>query len=421
MKTLLLSNTDILDGASRAAYRLHQGLCKINISSQMLVQIKASNDSAVIGPDSQFQKGLARLRPSLDALPLRLYSGWSGASYSTQWLPNQILSELHRLQPDIISLHHMCRGYLPIGALQKFKAPIVWTLHDMWPFTGGCHYSQGCDLYLQNCGNCPQLQSHQSWDLSRWIWQRKAKYWKDLNLTIVTPSRWLAGCAKESALFRDLRVEVIPNGINTHVYCPLEKHVAKDLLGLSTDKKIILFGAAGAGARDPRKGFHLLLPALEKLNQEKALENIELAVFGKADSASLAHLNFKVHYLGQLNDDISLRLLYAAADVFVAPSIEDNLPNTVMEALACGTPCVAYNIGGMADMIEPQQNGYLAEPLSIEDLAQGLIWILEDDQRHHYLCSRAHQKVEKEFSQEIQAQRYLSLFQEVIGSPPRAA
>jgi glycosyltransferase involved in cell wall biosynthesis len=282
----------------------------------------------------------------------------------------------------------------------------------MWPFTGGCHYSQECDRYTDSCGACPKLHSHQSWDLSRWVWQRKGKAWNDLKLTVVTPSLWLAKCASSSSLFKDVRVEVIPNGLDTQTYKPITRQLARDLINLPQDKYLVLFGAMYPNS-DRRKGFHLLQPALQSLSQSGWQERIELAVFGASEPNQATDMGFKSHYLGKFSDDISLAVVYAAADVFVAPSLQDNLPNTVMEAIACGTPCVAFNIGGMPDLIEHQQNGYLAQPFQVEDLAQGIAWVIENQQRHQKLCDRARQKALQEFTLEIQARRYESLYSEL--------
>ena len=405
MKMLLLNTSDISGGAARAAYRLHRGLQTIGVDSQMLVQNKTSDDHTVNSPQTKLGKGWAKVRPTVNAIPLQFYQQRDRAPYSVQWLPEQIAPEITQISPDIINLHWICGGYLQIETLAKFNKPIVWTLHDMWAFTGGCHYSQDCDRYTKSCGACPQLHSRSNWDISRWVWQRKAKAWQDLNLTIVAPSKWLAKCAANSSVFRDLRIEVIPNGLDTSKYKPIESSLARELLNLPQNKKLVLFGAMSATS-DPRKGFHLLMPALQKLIYSLGQDQIELVVFGSSQPSELLDFGFKAHYLGRLYDDISLALLYAAVDVFVAPSIQDNLPNTVMEALACGTPCVAFKIGGMLDMIDHKQNGYLAKPLEVEDLARGIAWILEDELRLQSLSWRAREKVEQEFTVERQAKIY---------------
>ena len=413
MKVLHLNTSDLSGGAARAAYRLHRGLHDIGADSQMLVQDKTSDDRTVISPPTKLNKGWAKIRPSLNSIPLQLYQKRDCTPYSIQWLPERIAPKIAQISPDIINLHWICGGFLQIETLAKFNKPIVWTLHDMWAFTGGCHYSQECDRYTKSCGVCPQLNSNQGWDLSRWVWQRKAKAWQDLNLTIVTPSTWLAKCAKASSLFRDLPIKIIPNGIDTQKYKPIDKQLAKNLIGLPPDKQIVLFGAVSATS-DRRKGFHLLRSALQQLKHFQNQEQIELVVFGSSQPIKLPNFGYQVRYLGRFYDDISLVSLYAAADVFVAPSIQDNLPNTVMEALACGTPCVTFNIGGMPDMVEHRQNGYLAKTFDVEDLAKGIAWILEDKLRWLSLSGRAREKVEQDFTLERQAQIYIKLFEEIL-------
>jgi glycosyltransferase involved in cell wall biosynthesis len=415
MKPLILSTADINGGAARAAYRLHQGLQSIDVSSQMLVQTKTSDDVTVISPRSKIDKGIAKLRLTLDRLPLLAYKKSEREIYSLQWLPERVAAKVAQIDPDVINLHWVCHGFLNIETLTKFTQPIVWTLHDMWAFTGGCHYNQECDRYIDSYGACPQLSSSSNHDLSHWVWQRKAKAWKNINLTIVTPSKWLAKCVSSSSLFKDLRIEVIPNGLDTDRYKPMNRQLARQLLGLPEDKLLVLFGAMNATS-DPRKGFHLLQQALLSLSKSEWKEQLSLVVMGASQPSSQLDFGFKTHYLGKLSDDISLALIYAAADVFVAPSIQDNLPNTVMEALSCGTPCVAFNIGGMPDMIEHQRNGYLAQAYKTEDLAQGIAWVLVNLERHSKLCKIAREKAECEFTSAIQAQRYTSIFTEISPS-----
>ena len=410
IKPLLISSSDINGGAARAAYRLHRGLQSINVSSQMLVQNKESDDYTVIAPASKLSKGIGKLKPTLDALPLQLYPQRDRSVYSVQYLPDQLAAKVAQINPDVINLHWINFGYLQIETLAKFKKPIIWTLHDMWAFTGGCHYNGDCMNYVNSCGACPQLHSNTEKDLSRWVWRRKSKAWQDLNLTIVTPSHWLADCARKSSLFQNLRVEVIANGLDAQVYKPIDQAIARNLLNLSLDKKLVLFGAMNS-TRNKRKGFHLLEPALQKLSEDEKLENVELVILDASRPSEVPNLGFPIHYLGRLNDDIALALLYSAADVFLAPSVQDNLPNTVMESLACGTPCVAFDIGGMSDMIQHQQNGYLAKPFDVNDLAKGITWVLEDEERLKKLGSNSRDKVEQKFTLEIQAKNYLSVYE----------
>jgi glycosyltransferase involved in cell wall biosynthesis len=413
MKSLLICRSDIEFGADRAAYRLHQGLKSIGEDSEMLVQNKLTDDRSVFSPIGNIGRKIANFKETFDAWPVKFYRQRQENMFWPGWFPDKIKSKIAKIEPDIINVHWICRGYLQIETLAKLNKPLVWTFHDMWGFTGGCNYTEDCDRYQESCGYCPQLGSQRDWDLSRWVWQRKNKAWKNLNLAIVTPSKWLAECTLASSLFKDARVEVIPNGIDTEQYRPIHRQTARELLKLPQDKHLILFGAIGATS-DRRKGFHLLQPAMKSLSQSGWQDKIDLVVFGSSQPTTEPDLGFRSHYLGKFGDELSLALVYSAADLFVAPSVQDNLPNTVVESLSCGTPCVAFNIGGMPDMIEHQQNGYLAPAYDIEELARGIAWVLENRDRHQKLCQKARSKAEQEFTQEIQARRYLSLFTEMV-------
>ena len=422
MKVLLLSTNDNNPGAAQAAYRLHQGFKSIGTNSQMLVQTKKTDVSTVIGSSSSSGIGqvISGSRLTLGQLPLKLYSQRDRSKYSLQWLPDNITSKAAQLEPDIINLHWICSSYLQIETLAKLNKPLVWTLHDMWPFTGGCHYTKDCDRYINSCGACPQLGSSKNCDLSRWVWQRKAKAWKNLDLTIVALSSWLAKCARSSSLFRDLRIEVIPNGIDTNTYNPINKKLARQQLNLPQDKKLVFFGAAWATSTE-RKGFEQLQKALQHLSKSGYQDKLELVIFGSSRPDNPPNFGFKDYYLGRFNDNISLALIYSAADVFVAPSIQEAFGLTVLEALACRIPCVAFNIGGIPDIIEHQKNGYLARPYKIEDLARGISWVLENEERYQNLSYRAREKVEQEFALEIPARRYASLFNEILEKSNREA
>lgn len=415
MKVISLSTFDIKDGAARAAYRLHQGLNEISVESWILSQTKYSQDRQVIGGKSAsgIEQAKTGLRLTLDQLPLKRYRQRAKQRFSPNWLPDKIMPQIARFNPDLINLHWIGAGYLQIETIAKLDRPLVWTLHDMWSFTGGCHYNQSCDKYIASCGACPLLGSDREADLSRQVWQRKQKAWRDIDLTIVTPSRWLADCAGSSSLFGKRRIEVIPYGLDLDTYRPIDRQTARDLLKLPQDKQLILFLSLNATS-DTRKGFHLLQPALQKLSQAGWQDKLELMVVGASEPEKASELGFKAHYLGILKDDLTLALAFSAADVFVAPSLQDNLPNTVLEAIACGTPAVAFKIGGMPDMIEHQLNGYLAQPYEIEDLVQGITWTLEDPTRTQTLSHQARQKAEREFALTIQARAYEALYQELL-------
>ena len=413
MKILHLNTSDISGGAARAAYRIHKGLQGISIDSKMLVQTKLSDDKIVIGPGNKVKRGLALLRPTFDSTFINIFSGGSKTIFSPAWLPfSGIPSQIKSISPDILHLHWICGGMLRIENLQQINKPIIWTLHDMWAFTGGCHYSDGCMQFQQSCGNCPQLNRSSKNDLSRSILMRKKKAWARLDVTIITPSNWLAECAKESSLFGKHRVEVIHNGLDLNLFKPINKTTAREIWDLPINKKLILFGAMSATS-DHKKGFDLLYGGIKQLT-DKWSGKAELIVFGASEPESPPDFGLPVHYLGCLHDEVSLSLLYAAADVMATPSLQDNLPNTVVESLACGTPVVAFDIGGMPDMIDHQINGYLAKPFDISDLSSGINWVLSDENRYKELCIKAREKAAACFDIKQVARQYADLYESIV-------
>ncbi|MEM6399199.1 MAG: glycosyltransferase family 4 protein [Cyanobacteria bacterium P01_D01_bin.116] len=417
MKILHLNTHDTSGGASRAAYRLHKGLQEIGLNSQMLVQEKSSSDKTVIAPKIRLFQGIAKTKLTFETLPLKFYRQRTKSTFFSQWLPDRVVPQVAQINPDIINLHWISGAFMKIESIAKFKQPLIWTLHDMWVFTGGCHVAKDCQRYTQSCGNCPQLNSNSNWDLSRWVHKRKMKAWQLLinsnQLTLVAPSNWIAQCAKSSSLFKNSRVEVIPHGLNTQKYRPIKQTIAREILKLPQDKKLILFGAIEATS-DRNKGFYLLQPALQQLSQSGWKDNTEVVIFGASQPENPPELGFKTHYLGHLYDDTSLATVYSAADVMLVPSLQESFGQTASESLACGTPVVAFNATGLKDVVSHQQCGYLAQPYNIDDFARGITWILENTQIQEKLSFHAREKAEKEFSLELQASRYSTLFEEVI-------
>ena len=413
MNLLILNTFDNQGGAAIATYRLHRGLRSIGVNSHLLVQSKKTEDYSVIGPVSKWQKVIAILRPYLDGFATYFYSKHQKVPFSSAWLPEKLTSKVAKLKPDIVHLFWVNGGFLRIETLKNFKQPIVWTLHDMWPFTGGCHYDDECGKFHQSCGNCPVLNSEHEQDLSRRILKRKQKSWEDVPIIVVATSHWLADMARSSSIFRDQRIEVIPNGIDTEIYKPGNKVAARAAYNLPQDKYLILFSAFSATS-DKRKGNQFLVLALEKMSQAGWGSKTELVIIGASKPESPPDMEMKVHYMGHMHDEISQVLLYSAADVVVAPSMQENLSNTVMESLACGTPVVAFNIGGMPDMINHRINGYLATPFESDDLADGIMWVLESKERHDTLSKQARETVEKRYALKTVANQYLSLYRDIL-------
>jgi glycosyltransferase involved in cell wall biosynthesis len=413
VKILLVNTYDISGGAAIAAYRLDSGLRQIGNESLMLVQHKVSDDESVHTLRTKGERFFSFTCSFFDLAPLLFYKNRDHTPWSLGWFPHGIAKKIDALHPDVVHLHWIGNGFVPISEVRKIWQPLVWTLHDMWAFTGGCHYAGDCKHYTVSCGMCPQLKSTSSHDVSSWIWKKKNKLWKNCNITIVAPSRWLAVCARQSSLFSELPIEVIPNGIDTTVFKPTPKKIARDILNLPQDKKLILFGAMNS-LSDKRKGYSYLEQGLESLHQIDPDTNYELLIFGESPQQNAAIPVFPIHNLGIIPGDIALSLVYSAADVFVAPSIQENLANTVMESLACGSPVVAFNIGGMPDMIEHRKNGYLAQPFDYNDLAQGIFWVISENNCESSLSLNARTKVLKNFDQNKIAQKYELLYKTVL-------
>lgn len=421
MKIVVMNTSDTEGGAARCAHRLHTGFQVAGNDSSYFVQKKFGTDESTICNQSVLGKLAAEVRPGIDRLPMRLYRDRMGGPFSTGLTTTFSFSKINALSPDIINLHYVGEGFLPNRSLKQIKCPIVWTLHDSQPFTGGCHLPGDCIRYEQACGHCPKLRSNQSHDLSNWIWRNKAKVWRDLNLTIVTDSTWLAGCAQKSSLFKDHRVEAINPGLSLTAYKPIDKSLARSILSLPTNKKLILFGAMHSTS-DRNKGFQFLQPAVEQLSKTALKDEAELVIFGANAPKVQSDLGIKSNYLGRLHDDIGLSVLYSAADVMVVPSIRESFGQTASEAMACGTPVVAFGATGLLDIVEHKLNGYLATPYQYQDLAIGISWAISGDTAARKIlseCARA--TAERKFSIDLMTQKYLMLFNDLLKSKSHAS
>jgi glycosyltransferase involved in cell wall biosynthesis len=310
---------------------------------------------------------------------------------------------------EIVHLHWVCDELLSVEDIGRLRKPLVWTLHDMWAFCGAEHYSE--DLRWRDGYTAENRPRHESgFDLNRWVWIRKRKAWR-LPMHVVAPSNWLGNCARQSALMRHLPLSVVPNALDTDSWKSLDRDTARSLLGLPLEGKLLAFGAMGGG-RDPRKGIDLLRAAIGKLRGR--MSGLGLVVFGELRPRESPDLGFPVYYLGHLYDDLSLRALYSAADVLVIPSRQDNLPNTGVEALACGTPVLAFNVGGLPDIVAHEKTGWLAEPFDAESLAAGILWILADPRRHQKMRQTARQVAVQRYCYSRVARAYADVYETTL-------
>lgn len=399
-------------GAGIAAYRLHRGLLHLCVDSRMCVLHKSTNDPTVRWIYGV--RGSADKRQAISLWPgLRQHWGetlqrFPGRSQSLCFFstPDAVVSLDELVQDfDVINLHWVA-GFLDIESMPKLFAgkKLFWTLHDMNPFTGGCHYAQDCIRYRTGCHDCPQLGPGPE-DIVRAIWNLKLSCYESLDLTVVTPSRWLGSCSQASRLLGRFPHRVIPNGLDLKHYHPVDRSQARQALGLPTEAQVVLFGASAIG--DYRKGFDLFLDAIVRLPHLLEGAELILAAFGHSEELGRITTPYKLHHLGHLDDATQLSAAYSAADVFVVPSREDNLPNTVLESLACGTPIVGFDIGGLPDMISHRKTGYLAPFPNVNELAEGIAWVLS---QRGGLRSHCRDRAVDEFSLKVQAQRYRDLY-----------
>ena len=419
IRILHISPTDTEGGAAMGAYGMHKALQRCGADSLMLVQRKYSDDPSVITQGAGPHFMMEALRDRFDRLPLRLQRRQPDSWWTVGLMSIDVSTAVRKLDPDIVQFHWGGRGAAPIETLKRIRhVPIVWTLRDMWPLTGGCHYSGGCQRFLSGCGRCPQLGSSRTNDLSSWQWKRKHRAWREANITFVALSRWMAGYAKQSPLVFGKPVSVIPNGVDTEIFRPMNKAAARRIWRLPMDRPIAMFGAL-FGTQDPRKGFAYLRDALGRLGKGPRGRELLAVIFG-ADSGP-ADLGIETRYMGLIRQRNDLASLYACADVMVVPSTEENFGKTALEAMACGVPTVAFANTGQLDIIDHKLDGYLAEDRSAEDLARGILWCMGDAERAAMLSRNARLKVEKCFDIRVVARHYVTLYGRLLEARQRAS
>jgi glycosyltransferase involved in cell wall biosynthesis len=409
MRVLLLNTYDLRGGAARATWRLFQGLKLLPVEPILLVQEKRSNDPGVIRASSPISGLLNPFRPYLDfAIPL--LQTRQRVLFSTALIPDQIIDLINQLKPDVVHLNWITGGFIRLENLAKIKCPVVWTLHDMWAFTGGCHNTVDCTRYLTECGICPLLHSTSQNDLSRRVYLRKQETYSRIgNMIITAPSRWLADRILASPLLGNRKVEVVANGLDTLSFQPLDKQHARQRQSLPPNKKIVAFGAIRA-TETPLKGFKLLVEALKSLNRK----DIMLVVFGSTGPGNVDVSGLDVMFKGPVDDHEILVDLYSGADLVAVPSYQEVFGQAASEAMACGTPVVAFACTGLLDIVKHKETGYLAEPYNPEDLAAGIQWILEDEERHHQLCQASRDRAVEHFDMNKIAKQFMQIYQEIL-------
>lgn len=402
MKILHVCNTDLGGGAGIAAHRLHKALLNEGVDSRMLVLERRdlSDDTITEYNSSQF-KFLRKVFRKIDYKLAKILTQSYGSFCSASVCPSFHVDQINRENPDIVHLHWINRGVLSIGDLAKIKAPIVWSLHDLWPFSPGRHY-------LGEASEKPVSLITKL--VERGISTFKKLSWKQLNLTWVPLSSWMEKELRASDLHFNFPIQKVWNSVPADVFATRDKTEARERLGLALDQKIILFGAERA-MLDKRKGSDLLFDSLDFLPPEEA-KNTLLVSFGGTEELRTLPNGYTHKDFGHVSDVDVLVDLYSAAECFACPSREDNLPNCCVEAVMCGTPVVAFEVGGIPDIVVPGKSGLLVSPFSSEDFSEALNSVIAGDFNLDKDCVRKFAL--ERFSPDVHTNTMINLYEEKL-------
>lgn len=423
LKIVHLNTYDGNGGAGRACLRLSNALRASGIESEVLAYYKfGSNDAIANASSGIFAKVAAIFNIMAERYLAKIFVKALKTPFSLQWFGRSIVNHPLVKSADLIHIHWINHGFLSpkfLAQLDELEKPIVWTFHDSNAFTGGCHVRYSCEHFHRQCGDCPLLRFSGKNDISHRNWKRKQKAYSELSFHIVAPSRWMANSVKQSSLLGVRPVSIIPNTIEIDTFKPYVKSEAKKILKIQADQFVIMSGFMPS-KNDKHKGADYLIAALNELaaRQEIPSERIELVIFGNKETQEMPEFPFKTTFLGQITKDEHLAKCYAAADAFITPSLEDNLPNTVMESLACATPVIAFTTGGIPDMVKHLENGYLAKYGSSSDLADGIEWLFlnEDAQA---VQKEARRTILTHFAPKVVAEKHLACYESLINAMPK--
>ena len=391
----------------RAALRLHRAFLKNGIDSSMITLRRAINDDEKIKQKGKISSIVARMDRSIQAY-LNKNNIKELGTFTYPVLGSDVSQLGEVKKADIIYIHWALGGFLNLTSFEKLAKlgkPVIFFMHDMWNITGGCHHSFTCEKYKSHCFNCPILPGQKTKDLSFKGFEKKLNlYSKYNNFYFISPSKWLYECAKQSALTKNKPLFHIPNILEKNFFKPFDKAIAKNLLNLNPNEPVIAFGATSIDS--PYKGWNYLLKALKILASETKFKNMSVIVFGGGYKKEIAdEIPFQTTFTGYLRDEYSPVMIYNAADVFIAPSLADNLPTTVLESLNCGTSVVGFEVGGIPDMISHKGNGYLAKYKDANDIVEGIKFCINNKVKGYSL---------PEFETHRILEKHKSLFNHVL-------
>ena len=411
MRVLIINTSERTGGAAIAASRLMEALKNSGIKAKMLVRDKQTDQVTVVALKKSW-------RQIWQFVWERIVIWIANRFKKHNLFAVDIITSLPEFrQADVIHLHWVNQGLLSLKDLRKIflsGKPVVWTMHDMWPVTGICHHAGDCTHYQAQCHDCPLLYRGHRHDLSYKTFVKKQQLYKDANITFVACSRWLEELAKKSALTLGHTVTNLPNPINTNLFHPTDKVAARRKLNLPEDKRLLLFSSMKI--TDKKKGIDYLVEACRLLHEKQPgfCEKLAVVVVGKESQQYADLFPFPVYCLSYIGKEKEMTAVYNAVDLFVTPSLQENLPNTIMEAMSCGVPCVGFCIGGIPEMIDHLHNGYVARYRSAEDLANGICWSLTEGD-YQSLSTEARRKVLSTYTEHVVAMKYIGIYNHITG------
>jgi glycosyltransferase involved in cell wall biosynthesis len=418
MRVLIVNTSERIGGAAIAAGRLVEALKNNGIKAKMLVREKQTDRLSVIELKRNWWRVWQFIWERILIWKENRFKKHNlfAVDIANTGTDITVLPEFQAA--DIIHLHWINQGMLSLNDIRKILLsgkPVVWTMHDMWPCTGICHHARECDKYHQECHHCPYIyKGGGKKDLSNQVFKKKKEIYQSAPVTFVTCSRWLKERAGQSALLNGHTIVDIPNPISTGLFKPQNSLAARNKMELPTDKKLILFGSVKV--TDKRKGIDYFVESCKLLAEmhPELKEELGVVVYGKNSEQLKPLIPFQVYALDYISNEKDLVKIYNAVDLYVTPSLEENLPTTIMEAMACGVPCVGFNVGGIPEMIDHLHNGYVAEYKSAEDLANGIIWTLSESE-YQSLSEEACRKAVSNYSESIVAKKYIDIYNKITG------
>jgi len=417
MKVLSLSQSDLYGGASIANYRLCEELRAFGIDVDMYAMRKDSSEEWVYFESTLLKKFNSVILPHLDNLSKIFYGVCPEFSWSLNIFSNLSINFDLINSYDILHVNWIGKNFIPIQSLKKIKIPIVWTLHDSWAYTGGCHVHFKCSNFKTKCGNCYQINSHRADDVSYKLWAKKKDAYKNLDLHFIAPSKWIYQQARKSSLLAQFDISIIPNGLNTEIFKPADKVTARQILNIPEDKKIVLFGSFSPFS-SKNKGFTVMCEAYIHLckSNKKYSNEIIFCVFGSSIPAPIECNNIPIYNLGVINDNYKLACIYSAADFTCVPSISESFCQVAAESMACGTPVLCFKTTGLKNLVKHLINGYSAFPITSKNLSYGFEYLLKDKALLKKMGNSARKFAIENLEITSVAERHLHLYSNLIAS-----